>query len=260
MTDAVTPVDGSPIGVVRSVFDGAAGTRRPSSRTIAEAVRRAVTLPAVEGARLLIELTLAGGPWNSAAVSRRPPHGTWDTWAGAGPLGPICDRFQWELGVGPGCDALTADLVSAADLIADRRWPAWRAAIIPLGGRAAAAARLHAGRTLGAFTVFTDRPVVPDRAAVEHLRTMAAHLSALLDAADRLDHLEVAMRNRGTIGQAIGLLVERYGLATDQAFAVLRRISQNENEKIAHLAAVLMETGDLPGLHQTFPSEKHGGH
>lgn len=259
MTDAVTRVDG--VGVadgcqsdtsIRRVLnapDGAAGTDHLSSRTIAEALRTAATLPAPDGARLIMELTVAGGPWNSASVARQLPHGMWGTWVATGPLGQLGDPLQWELGEGPARDALTAELVTAPDLPADRRWPAWRAAALPLGGRAVVAIRLHAGRTLGLLTVYADRPVVPDRAAVDHLQTMAAHLSALLDVTSRVRNLEEAMRSRGVIGQAIGLLVERYGIAAEQAFATLRRISQNENVKIAHLATRLVETGDLPGLH-----------
>lgn len=259
MTDAATPLDG--LGLDRystdartrtglHTLDGSPGNQGLSSRTIAEAVRTAANLPAPDGARLLMELTLAGGPWDSAAIARRLPRGRWGTWAGTGPLGQMCDQAQWELGEGPACDALKADLVSAADLSAEQRWPAWRATAEPLGGRAAVAARLHARRTLGTLTLYADRPVMPGRAGVEHLHTMAAHLSVLLGAADRLHHLDEAMRNRGTIGQAIGLLVERYGIAPDQAFGTLRRISQNENVKIAYLATVLLETGELPGLYR----------
>lgn len=252
----VTPVGGpagldtSPIDGAPGAVDGAPGAGNPSPRTIAEAVRTAVTLPASEGARLLVDLALAGGPWQSAALARRPPDGRWTTWVGTGPLGQLCDQLQWQLGEGPALDALATDLVFVPDLTADRRWPVWRTAAVPLGGRAAVAVRLHTGRTLGSLSLYADRPVGADGAAVEHLRTMAAHLSALLDAADRLAHLEQAMRSRGAIGQAIGLLRERYGIGADQAFATLRRISQSENVKIAQLAAVLVQTGELPPLHQ----------
>lgn len=246
------PIDGAPASVdgAPGAVDAGTGVAEPSPRTIAEAVRTAVTLPASEGARLLVELALAGGPWQSAALARRPPDGRWTTWVGTGPLGQLCDQLQWQLGEGPALDALTTDLVFAPDLTADRRWPAWRTAAVPLGGRAAVAVRLQTGRTLGSLSLYADRPVVADGAAVEHLRTMAAHVSALIDAVDRLAHLEQGMRSRGAIGQAIGLLSERYGISADQAFATLRRISQSENVKIAQLATVLAETGELPPLHQ----------
>jgi len=261
MTDALTSVNGSAhrdgsasdgfsIDALRSAFDGGSGRPHLSPGTIAEAVRTAVTVPAPDGARILMELTLAGGPWDSAAVARRGASGRWGTWAAAGSLGQMCDQIQWDLGEGPACDALSAaQLVTAPDLVSDGRWPAWRAQAQPLGGRAAVSTRLHTDRILGSLTVYSTRPDVTDPAAIEHLQAMAAHLSALLHGMNRIHHLEEAMRNRGTIGQAIGLLVERYGIAADQAFATLRRISQNENVKMAQVATVLVETGDLPGLH-----------
>ena len=243
--------DGFSIDALRGAFEGQSGRPHPSPGTIAEAVRTAVTVPAPDGARILMELTVAGGPWDGAAVARRGAPGRWATWAAAGSLGATCDQIQWDLGEGPACDALAAaELVTAPDLAADGRWPAWRAQVQLLGGRAAISTRLHTDRILGLLTVYSTRPGVPDPAAVQHLQAMAAHLSALLDGADRIHHLEEAMNNRGTIGQAIGRLVERYGIAADQAFATLRRISQNENMKVAQLATVLVETGDLPGLHR----------
>ncbi|WP_395727245.1 ANTAR domain-containing protein [Nakamurella sp.] len=255
MTDAVVPVDGAadpdgpPIEGVMRKLDGATSGNGLPAGTIAEAVRSAVTLPDEDGARLLMELTLAGGPWDSAAVACRLPSGTWGTRTGTGALGQVCDRLQWELGEGPARDALTTGLVSAHHLTADPRWPTWRTEVRALGARAAVSARLYAGRTLGTLTVYATHPVDPDRAAGDHLRTMAAHLSVLLDMVDRRRNLEQGMVNRGIVGQAIGLLVERYGIAADQAFATLRRISQSENQKMAHLATVLVQSGDLPGLH-----------
>jgi hypothetical protein len=247
--DGTSGSDGSPHVAVLTTLAGGGAAPALSARTIAEAVRTAGTRPPEDGARLLIELTLAGGPWASGALARRLPSGEWGTWVGTGPLGQICDHIQWELGEGPACDALTTDLVSAPDLTTESRWSRWRAECEPVGGRAAVAVRLHAGRTLGSLTLYADRPVIDDRGALEHLHLMAAHLSVLLDAADRLQHLNQAMLSRGTIGQAIGVLVERYGIAADQAFATLRRISQGENVKIAQLATELVETGDLPHLH-----------
>lgn len=255
MTEAVASVDGADGrdgGRVNGapIPDRAWGGPDGPTRAIAEAVRSAAVLPAPEGARRLLELTVTGGPWTSAVVAGRLPSGGWGSWTHVGSLGRDCDRRQWVLGEGPACEAVTTDLVTVPDLIAEPRWPAWRAEAGRLGGRAVVAARLHTDRTLGAMTVYADHPVDLDRAAIDQLGVMAAHVSVLLDAAQRRGHLEVAMRSRGTIGQAVGRLVERYGLPPDRAFAVLRRISQHENIKVVELATALMETGDLPGLHR----------
>ena len=57
-----------------------------------------------------------------------------------------------------------------------------------------------------------------------------------------------AIDSRNLIGQAQGILMERYRLTPGKAFAVLRRLSQDLNTKIAVLAEELVSTGQLPGL------------
>lgn len=57
-----------------------------------------------------------------------------------------------------------------------------------------------------------------------------------------------AIDSRNLIGQAQGILMERYGLTPLKAFAVLRRHSQEQNMKVTALAEHLTSTGDLPGL------------
>ena len=57
-----------------------------------------------------------------------------------------------------------------------------------------------------------------------------------------------AVESRGLIGQAQGMLMERYGLTADSAFGVLRRYSQQHNTKLVALAENLTQTGDLPDL------------
>jgi len=55
-----------------------------------------------------------------------------------------------------------------------------------------------------------------------------------------------ALGNRDVIGQAKGILMERRGITADAAFAVLARVSQAENTKVAEIARRLAQTGELP--------------
>ena len=48
--------------------------------------------------------------------------------------------------------------------------------------------------------------------------------------------LREALASRDVIGQAKGMLMEREGISADQAFDILRRVSQRSNVKLRELA------------------------
>jgi AmiR/NasT family two-component response regulator len=56
----------------------------------------------------------------------------------------------------------------------------------------------------------------------------------------------MAITNRTVIGRAEGILMERFGLTPDQAFAVLRRVSQRRNVKLNQVAEELVRTRVTP--------------
>jgi len=53
-----------------------------------------------------------------------------------------------------------------------------------------------------------------------------------------------AVESRDVIGQAKGILMERYKLTADEAFDRLRERSQHSNRKVVELAKLLAETGE----------------
>jgi len=65
----------------------------------------------------------------------------------------------------------------------------------------------------------------------------------------QIEHLERALVSRDVIGQAKGILMERYRITADEAFEKLRTASQRQNRKLAVLAEELATTGQcLPDL------------
>lgn len=56
--------------------------------------------------------------------------------------------------------------------------------------------------------------------------------------------LEVALLTRDIIGQAKGILMERYRITADEAFDRLKTASQDNNRKVRDLAEQLASTGD----------------
>ena len=101
---------------------------------------------------------------------------------------------------------------------------------------------------MGSLNLYSLAPRRFDAADVEAARVIGAHASVVLAHARTRDNLSRAMDTRSQIGRAQGILMERYGLNPASAFAVLRRLSQDQNVKMAALAEQLINTGRLPGL------------
>jgi hypothetical protein len=64
----------------------------------------------------------------------------------------------------------------------------------------------------------------------------------------KIAQLEIAVEHRTVIGQAVGILIERYHLDAKAAFRVLSRVSQDTNRKVYEIANELSDTGQVQGL------------
>ncbi len=67
-----------------------------------------------------------------------------------------------------------------------------------------------------------------------------------IDAHEQVMHLLKAVETRDIIGQAKGILMERFKISADEAFDRLRQMSQQSNRKVRDLAQELAETGEWP--------------
>ena len=76
---------------------------------------------------------------------------------------------------------------------------------------------------------------------------LARHAAVAMDTARDTEHLWKAIDARNLVGQAQGMLMERFGVDAEQAFAVLRRYSQDNNVKLHVVAQRLIDTRTLPG-------------
>lgn len=166
------------------------------------------------------------------------------------PVVDAADELQNTAREGPCMDVavdLEMHVLLSGDIAADERWPRWAPRVVELGLRAILSAELRAdGRRLGALNLYGERPrqFTSDDAATAHL--FAAHASLTLTAASVVEGLQTALDTRNEIGQAQGILMERFGLDPDRAFQVLRRYSQNTNVKLHDVAHLLVETRKLP--------------
>ena len=74
----------------------------------------------------------------------------------------------------------------------------------------------------------------------------ARHASLALGAVMERDHLNRAVTARHRVGLAQGILMTRRQLTADQAFALLKRESQNTHVKLRAIAQIVIQNGDLP--------------
>lgn len=159
------------------------------------------------------------------------------------------EALQGELQEGPSLDALRKqEVVRSADVATDERWPTW-------GPKVAAETPI---RSMLCFRLFTDDDVVGglnlysynhdafDDEDVEDGMLLAAQVSVAIASAQEIAQLRVAVDGRTVIGQAQGILMERFGIDPTQAFAVLARVSQSRNVKVSRVAAELVENRRTP--------------
>ncbi len=159
------------------------------------------------------------------------------------------DEIQLETGEGPDLSALGDRLsIIVDDTATDRRWPAWADRMAQAGVRSLLNVRLYTtASTIGTLNLYGKEPnqFTPDDQAVAHV--LARHAAIAIGTARKEQNLWQAVDARKRIGQAQGILMERYDLTPDKAFAVLLRYSQDRNIKLRLVADQLVENGSLPG-------------
>jgi hypothetical protein len=102
------------------------------------------------------------------------------------------------------------------------------------------------GDRLGALNVYSRAPHAFDDDSQETGLMFAAHAAVALAGAEHEANLRAGLSHRELIGQAQGILVERFQLTSGQAFDVLIRTSSLTNRKLWDIAEELTRTGLLP--------------
>ena len=162
----------------------------------------------------------------------------------------VCEIFHHAMAIGRGplVEAMrTGQDVLIRDTATDPRWPEWAAEVRELGVRAVLDVPLTtATGTVGMLGLYSTAPDAfgPDDIGVAHI--LARHASVALANARHEANLAQAVDARKLVGQAMGILMERYDLDSDRAFTVLRRYSQDTNTKLRDVAQQLIDTRKLP--------------
>ena len=164
---------------------------------------------------------------------------------------PVLARLhdtQMDLHEGPDLSIVTdKSSVMVHDTHQEDRWPSWASAAADTGFRSMMGVRLYTSqRTIGSLNLYHSRPHHFSAADLQVAHVLARHAAIAMSRVQESDHLWRAIDARKLIGQAQGILMERYDLDDDHAFEVLRRYSQNSNVKLRDVAQMVVDTRQLP--------------
>lgn len=219
-------------------------TRAVCSAANVRVARKIVTHRAAE---------MFGTPW--VGLARFSPPDGFSFVAASDNVVRRAGRIALELKEGLSWQAYIDSLpvVVADDLTHEPRWPTYSKMVSSaLPVRSGLAVRLsvddHAD---GALVAFADRPGYFEEPRVSEATRLADHAALCLahvEARDKARNLELALRTSQEIGMAIGILMERLRVPEEQAFDLLRSVSQARQVKIRDLAARVVMTGEVPRL------------
>jgi hypothetical protein len=168
---------------------------------------------------------------------------TLSTAAPTDPLAAQLDELQYELREGPCYAAVTKErFVLINDMTAAVDYPRYARRAADLGVLAQAAVQLAHGRRRAGLNLYSCTAGVFDRSTVQFAELFATQAAAVLNYAEQVEQLSEALHTRTDIGTAIGILMERYGIGSEQAFAFLVRTSNTRNTKLRVLAKAIIDS------------------
>ena len=179
----------------------------------------------------------------SLAYHRGPVH----TRTASSDLVEKLDLNQYEAEEGPCFEAFTRlDVVTVPSVRHEQRWPTYIARAheagvtaqlgVPLGGDGA--------KVRGSLNLYSTTGEGIDPEAVGIASMFATHATLALGWARTEEQLNEALATRKAIGQAIGIVMERYQINEDKAFGFLVRVSSTSNIKLRDVADELITQTD----------------
>jgi hypothetical protein len=200
-------------------------------------------------ARTSTELTLqtviewaqkAVGSAGAGVFLLRRPGGPVETVLPTSPEVAEAHELQIALGEGPCLDVFKADSQGTCivgDSASDIRFPAWGPAAAKADVRSAMSAVMKTTeRTYGSLNVFAAEPHTFDLDDLAVLDIFSRRAARAMAIAQDHEGLTKALDSRKLIGQAQGILMERFDLDDNRAFEFLTRLSQERNTKLRPIA------------------------
>ena len=214
---------------------------------IAEVVQQLHGRPDTDSDTVIAELAehaaveIPGAQYAGITLTRNAKH--IDTPAATHKWPIVLDEIQQFHREGPCLTAAWEEkTIHVADLETDVRFPLYRRdALERTPIRSIMAFQMFiVGETIGALNVYAEQPRAFEQASRDIGMIFAAHTSVAWNAARRDEQFKRALASRDTIGQAKGMIMERYGVDAVQAFGLLRKLSQDSNVPLVQVAEELV--------------------
>ena len=170
--------------------------------------------------------------------------GKFETVAGTSDLPHRLDELQMKFNEEPCVEAALDELiVRTDDFRSEQRWPKYSAAVVEVGILSGLSFKLYTSdRTAGALNLFAFKPSAFDADDETTGVVLAAHAAAAILASRHGEQLQSALSTRDRIGQAKGIIMERFGVDDVRAFEMLRRLSQDSNTRLIDIAQRVVDT------------------
>jgi GAF domain-containing protein len=163
----------------------------------------------------------------------------------AGPYPELLDKIQYARREGPCLSAAWQQhMIRIDDLTVDARWRAFcRDTVEQTPIRSIMSFQLFADqKKMGALNFYAEQADVFDDDAVEAGLILATHTALAWKLVGREEQFRSALGSRDIIGQAKGMLMERFKIDAVQAFELLKRLSQGSNKPLVAVARELVES------------------
>ena len=157
----------------------------------------------------------------------------------------VLDAIQDSCGEGP-CLAAAWEhhIMHIADLNSEERWLRYRRlALEQTPIRSILSFELSIdGRNMAALNFYAERPHAFNDESMELGTVYATHTALAWSMLRRQDQLRSALASRDIIGQAKGVIMERFDIDAIEAFELLTRVSQQSNIKLIDIARALIDS------------------
>lgn len=157
----------------------------------------------------------------------------------------VLDEIQNRYGEGPCVEvAWRHHVMHVEDLDADQRWPRYRLyAMEHTPIRSILSYELLVDRdSMAALNFYAERPYAFPDESVELGAVFATHIALAWSMLRRQGQFRSALLSRDTIGQAKGIIMERFNLDAVEAFELLTRLSQQSNTRLIDIAKSLINS------------------